>query len=91
MLFKLYSILVVYAHRRKPCFVAYELFVIQRMVAAKPARVFRVPHQVYHANVLAHDLRLKAVLLVSLACLVQYLQILLVEDYFHIFSLLRQS
>lgn len=41
MLFKLYSILVVYAHRRKPCFVAYELFVIQRMVAAKP-RVFSV-------------------------------------------------
>ena len=83
MLFKLYSILVVYANRRKPCFVAYELFVIQRMVAAKPPRVFRVPHQVYHANVLAHDLRLKAVLLVSLACLVEFFQIFLIEDYFH--------
>ena len=61
------------------------------MVTAKPQRVFRVPHQVYHADILAYDLRLKAVLFVCLAGFVQYLQILLVEDYFHIFSLLRQS
>lgn len=41
MFLKFYAILVVYPYRRKPCFVAYELFVIQRMVAAKP-RVFSV-------------------------------------------------
>lgn len=83
MFLKFYAILVVYPYRRKPGFVSCEFFVIQRMVTAKPQRVFRVPHQVYHADILAYDLRLKAVLLVSLACLVEFFQIFLIEDYFH--------
>lgn len=91
MFLKFYAILVVYPYRRKPGFVSCEFFVILRMVTAKPQRVFRVPHQVYHADILAYDLRLKAVLFVCLAGFVQYLQIFLVEDNFHIFSLLRQS
>ena len=91
MFLKFYAILVVYPYRRKPGFVSCEFFVIQRMVTAKPQRVFRVPHQVYHADILAYDLRLKAVLFVCLAGFVQYLQIFLVEDNFLIFSLLRQS